>query len=284
MLKKLSLTAVAVAVAAGGLAVATGPAAAAKPTVNAGPGSDVDCVISGKVTIKPKLMADWKQSEHQSDPNVGNYGAVIAAIPDTPFADHSTPANTSFKGKGTCTGNVTDGTNTIPVQSVKVTLTNVAETTENSCSGLTDLALGDSTFQVELAWKSSGGKVIPTSIAGIEVAVGSSPNGGFGFALSGGTVTGSFAGGDAESLGIVDLGTAGAITGNTVPTSQNPAPGVCQPTLQLKTKMVKNPEDPKGPKIPQYSAKLKKPKGFGKITIGQHEYSGPDQSTFSISR
>jgi hypothetical protein len=248
MLKKIGLTAAAVAVASSGLVAATATGAAAgKPTITA-TGGDVTCDIGGKAVIKPKLNNPWVAADHSSDPN-----PAVVALPNTDFGDHSTPSVTTFKGKGTCTGTATDGVSTVTVTAIKVTVGITAATNTNSCAGLVDT--GDSAVHVDIAWKGSDGKVNPTTLDNVDLGQAVLP-GGVGFSLSGGTVAGSFAGGTSSATAFVDPPTVFAILGAAATSAQPVSSSVCESSLLLK--------DKKG--VP--TAKLKKPKGLGKIVIG----------------
>jgi hypothetical protein len=238
------------ALAVGGLVASAGPAsAAAKPDITAGPGSSVQCSITAKVKLAPGLKNDWVKADHQSDSS-----AAVRAIPDTRFAA-SGPVSTSVKGKGTCTGSVTNGTATAPVSSVKLMLIpdpgHPGSSDEATCTSLLTTTDSTARYDVALTWKSTGARVADTTITGASITPA-----GLGFATTGGTISGSFAGGTSTSQGNVDGTTINAFL-QPAPTSSSPTPAFpqCQPSIKLKTK--------KGVQ----SASLKAPKGLKKITI-----------------
>jgi hypothetical protein len=238
-----------VALALAEVGLVAGPAGAAKPTITAGPGSSVHCAITAKVKLYTKLKNEWVQADHQSDPS-----AAVRAIPDTRFSENG-PVATRVKGKGTCSGSITDGVSTASVFKVKFELTSdplhPGSSDPATCASL--LAGGESTarYNSVIQWKSKEAKVTNTAVHDAAITPA-----GLGFETSGGTVSGSFAGGSSVSQGNVDGDTILAFT-QAPPTSTNPVPTYrqCQPSIKLKTK--------KGVQ----SAKLKKPKGFKKITI-----------------
>ncbi len=240
----------AMALAVGGLALGAGPALAApKPPITAGPGSSLSCSVTAKVKLSPGLKDNWVKADHQTDPN-----SAVRALPDTTFASNG-PVSTTVKGKGTCSGTVTGGGQTASVTGIKFTLgpdpAAPGSSDPATCTSLLTTTDSTARYDVTISWKASGAKVNPTSITGASIT----PMG-LGFQTSGGTITGSFAGGTSTSQGNVDGTTISAFV-QPAPTSSSPTPAFpqCQPTLKLKSKKGVN------------SASLKAPKGLKKITI-----------------
>lgn len=230
MSKTLIKSALALAVAAGGLiALSAAPAAAAKPTIIAGPGSSISCDITGVAKLSVPLMNDWVASAHASDPV-----AAVVALADQMYALNG-PENTTIKGKGTCTGTVTDGTNSASVTAVKFTVTtdpaHQGNTGEQTCVALlTNNPPSTTQFDSVISYSTTDpAKIAPSNVTGQTLAP-------LSFSLVGGTVTGSFAGGTIGAVGVPDATTITAITA-AAPTSAAPTPtsNKCQPTLKVKT-------------------------------------------------
>ncbi|MBF6558581.1 MAG: hypothetical protein IVW52_21030 [Acidimicrobiales bacterium] len=250
MFKKIGVVVAGLAVATGGLVAATaGVSGAAKPTVTAGPGSNISCNITAKVKLTPSLKNNWIQSQHTTDPD-----AAVRAIVDTTFAANG-PVIISVKGSGTCTGTVTDGVNTLPVTSVKFSVTNdpahLGSATPATCSSLVS-GMPPSTAQYDssIKYAATGGKVTPTTVTGQTIPPAS-------FNITGGTVSGSFAGGTSSANGVPDTTTVNAVL-QAPATSTNPVPSFPQCEASIKIKPAgKHPE----------TATLKAPKGLKKVGI-----------------
>ncbi len=193
----------------------------------------------------------------------GGYGAVIAALPDTQFAQLGGTSTTTAKSKGACTGTVTGPEGTMTATKVKIGLATTTQAIDNpplnnnggsTCVGLLAGTAGEdvaATYTSTVTLKGSGAKLATFNIVGSSVAPA-----GLGFAVTGGTPDGVGAGTTGVSQANVDFDTIVAVTEG-APTSAAPKPvGKCQPTLKLKTK--------KG--VP--TAALKAPKGLNKLTIG----------------
>lgn len=259
MIRKLLIGASALAVASAGLvAASTATAAAGTPTITAGPGSSISCNITASVKVSPSLKNDWIQSQHTSDPV-----AAVAAIPDTTFASNG-PVIVTVKGTGTCTGTVTDGINTAPVTAVKFSLTNdpahLGNTSEATCTSLvTGIPPSTAEYDTTISYTATGAKVTPTTVTDQVIPPAT-------FNITGGTVSGSFAGGTSSATGVPDSTTVSAVL-QAAPTSANPVPAFpqCQPSLKIKTTSHGT------------TATLKAPKGLKKIGI----VAG---STLNISR
>jgi len=251
MFRKLAVVVAGLAVATGGLVATTaGVSGAAKPTVTAGPGSHISCNVTAKVSVTPSLKNNWIQSQHATDPD-----AAVRAIVNTTFAANG-PVLISAKGSGTCTGTVTDGVNTLPVTGIKFSLANdpahPGSSTPATCTSLlTGVPPSTAEYNTNISYKATGGKVTPTTITDQVIPPVS-------FSISGGTISGSFAGGTATTNGVPDTTTVGAITqlpaSSTAPVSAFPQ---CEASLKIKPASSKHPE----------SATLKPPKGLKKIGI-----------------
>ena len=196
------------------------------------------------------LKNDWVQSAHATDPE-----AAVVAIANTQFAGNG-PEGITIKGSGTCTGTVTDGTNTASVTAIKFTVgvdpAHTGNTTEQTCAGLLSATPPSTTqFDSTISYTSPTAKIAPTSVVGQVIPPVS-------FNLTGGTISGSFAGpgGSVAAAGVPDSTTISAIT-QAAPTSTSPSPAFpqCQPTLSIKVK--------KG----VTTATLKAPKGLKKIGL-----------------
>jgi hypothetical protein len=250
MFRKLAVLVAGLAVATGGLVVATtGVSGAGKPTVTAGPGSTINCNITAKVKLAPSLKNNWVQSQHASDPD-----AAVRNIPDTTFAANG-PVLISVKGSGSCTGTVTDGVNTLPVTGVKFSVANdpahLGSATPANCSSLvTGMPPSTAEYDTSITYSAVGGKVTPTTITDGVIPPAT-------FSISGGTISGSFAGGTSSTNGVPDSTTVGAVT-QAPASSTNPVPAFPQCEASIKIKPAgKHPE----------SATLKAPKGLKQVLI-----------------
>jgi hypothetical protein len=274
MIRRIALAGAAGALALGALAASgVGGAGAAPVTITNATSANISCTIAAKAKIAPALKNSWKQSEHASDPE-----PAVVAIPDTPFATQGVDASVSSKAKSiACTGSATDGTNVATITGVKVELgpgtpgvDNPPLQEDNTCTGLlAGTQPGDTaaTYTSTVTFKTSGAKLAPTSISGLGIA----PSG-VGFALTGGTLSGSLAGGNGKTQAYVDGNTLAALTAAPASsTAPNPNP-TCQANLKLKTK--------KG----VTTASLKGPKGLKKITIGANLLPPNDQSNVCIRK
>lgn len=249
MFRTVIKSALAVSLAAGGvIALSSTPAFAGKPTITAGAGSSISCTITAGVKLSVPLKNDWVKSAHSTDPV-----AAVAALANTQFAGNG-PEVVTIKGKGTCTGTVTDGTNTASVTAVKFSVTNdpafMGSTGEATCSGLlTNTPPSTAKYDSTISYTSPTAKITPSTVTQQVIPPAS-------FNLSGGTVSGSFAGGTVGALGVPDSTTISALT-QAAPTSANPVPAFpqCQPSLKVKTTKTGT------------TATLKAPKGLKKISM-----------------
>ncbi len=253
MVKQIVKIGIAVAVAAGGLvALSSATAGAAKITITAGPGSSASCSLAAKAKLSPALKNNWVASPSDSVP-------AVAALPNTQFASAG-PVMTTAKATATCTGTATDGTHSTTITGVKkLTITvdpaHPGSTGEASCSSL----LGGSTaeFNTTIQWVGSSAKIANTTVTDSVIGISGSP---IGFTFSGGTVTGSFAGGSVASLGAIGPDVVAAVTqaqetGAQAVTNSYTSLG-CEPTLKVKT-------NAKG----VTTASFKAPKGFKQIVV-----------------
>ena len=264
MIKTVVKTALAASLAAGGLvALAATPASAGGITVTAGSGSSISCSITASAKLSPALKNDWVASQHSTDPQ-----AVIAALPNTTFASAS-PAATSGKGSGTCSGTVTDGVNTLPVTAVSFSITTDPANPgvgPATCASL--LTGGTAKYVIAIKYTATGGKVTTTTISGVTLTPQISPQG---FVFAGGTIAGSFAGGSDTSTALISPAAVDPVLLQAPETGAQALAGSftslgCQPTLKVKSLAGTI-----------TSATMKAPKGFKAISI----ISG---STMAISK
>jgi len=258
MIRRIALAAAAGAVALGGLAASgIGSAGAAVPTITTATSANISCVITAKAKLAPALKNSWDQQAHEAGDGEAN--ALVSAIPDTKFTTDG-PNITSSKAKSvSCTGSATDGTNTATIVSVKIALLNGTAAVDNpplqednTCTGLlAGTQPGDvaATYTSTITFKATGAKLAPTTASGAGIAPA-----GVGFAVTGGTVGGSLAGGNSKTqANISDTATIPAVTAAAA-TSLAPTPNrTCEANLKIKPT----------------SASLKPPKGLKKIGVGQ---------------
>lgn len=277
MFRKLIVGASVAALTAGGLAaVAVGQAGAAKPVITQVTGGSVNCSMEAKAKIKPKLKNNWVQAAHAGDI------PAVAALPNTTFADQA-PVNVSANAKTiACTGSVTNGVASAAVTGMKIKLTQISNAIDNpplspgaTCVNLLsgtnpeDVA---ATYQMHIKFKTVGAKLADTTITGSQIT----PGGGLGFIIDGGTIGGSFAGGSSSSQAYIDPATLAAVTAAPA-TSSQPVPSsvLCEASLKIKDKTKKG--------VVTTTAKFKKPKGLGKIVVGNNLLPPGDPSTITMS-
>jgi hypothetical protein len=255
----------------------TGVAEGSTPTITAGAGSSVSCNIAGPAKLSPPLKNDWSKAAHSggnADPNSNaTVKAAMASIPDTTYSAGSVPVTTSAKVTGTCTGTVTDGTNTASVTGIQITSSSIsAGTSEATCSGLA--SPGTSTFTSIIKWTATGAKVTGSTATSTLATLGDAHGLGFELTASGANITGSFAGGTSDAKAYVDLTTINAIAGGPS-TFDTPTTSVCEPTLKEKfTAATAGASDAVG-------IKLKPGKGLKLITIGPGLDATPSSITAS---
>jgi hypothetical protein len=267
MIRKFVLTASAVALAAGALGFATAGAASAKPNaapITAGAGSSLSCSnLTAAVKVSPSLEDDWVKADHSSDPD-----PKVVAIPNTSYAPPPPEKISGKAASASCSGSTAkQGALTSNISKIAVTLASEAAhptTTDGSCIGLADSALGigapsTAEYLVTIKYTAAAGqlKVNPTTITDATI-----PSGTGNFTISGGTVTGSFAGSTnlqiAAGANSATIGLFSQELAGTTATSTSPAaPNVCQAGLKIK-----------GPGTgPKDSATLVKPKGLKAIGL-----------------
>lgn len=302
MRSKTKLVALAAAAAAITGGMLTSRAEAVKPTITAGPGSSVTCEFTAKAAFTKAgapvaLKNDWDDADHQSDPGFNSktntsgdaaVTAAVAAVPDTTFSVAG-PITTDSKGKtvtGTCSGTVTDGVNSASIDSAKIVSTATsAGVGQATCAGLADTS-NAGTYNTVITWKSKTATITDTNTSA-SIAALLDADGSIGFELtsSGANITGSFAGGTADTKAYLDAKTGpGILAGITGPKvdSQNAGSiktlNPCEPSLKVKIN-----------KTPPDSATIKGGKGLKKIGIGPsgaNLFGAPNgkPSTISFSR
>jgi hypothetical protein len=261
MIRRIALAGAAGALALGALAVSgIGSAGAATPTITTATSANISCTITAKAKLSPALKNSWDQQAHEAAD--GETNADVSAIPDTKFSTDG-DNHVSSKAKSlSCTGSATDGTNTAVITGVKITLgdgtaavDNPPLQEDNTCSGLlAGTQPGDvgATYSSVISFKASGAKLALTTASGQGIAPA-----GVGFAITGGTLTGSLGGGNSKTqANISDTTTIPAVTAAPA-TSAAPFPNrTCESNLKIKTGV-------------HHAASLKGPKGLKKIAVGQ---------------
>lgn len=268
MFKTVIKSALAASLAAGGLiALSSGVASAAAVTVTAGAGSSLSCGLNATAKLDPALKNGWTQTTTDTIPAVNN-------LPTTAFASPG-PVAISSKGSGTgCTGTAVQGANTTSITSYKLVTTAVpgtGSTDPASCANLiSDSASSTQKFDSTIKWTGSPLKIAPTTITDQGLSVSTSPAG---FEFSGGTITGSFAGGSVNATAAVSAALISAVT-QPQETGSEALAGTytslgCEPTLKVKAPSTK---------VPDGTASLKAPKGLKEIIV-----STTDGSNLSAS-
>jgi len=262
MIRRIALAGVAGALALGGLAASgIGTAGAATVTITTATSANISCTITAKAKLSPALKNSWDQQAHEAAD--GETNADVSAIPDTKFSTDG-DNHVSSKAKSlSCTGSATDGAHTATITGLKITLgdgtaaiDNPPLQEDNTCSGLlAGTQPGDvgATYTSTISFKTSPGvKLALTTASGQGIAPA-----GVGFAVTGGTLSGSLAGGNGKTqANISDTTTIPAVTAAPA-TSAAPFPNrTCESNLKIKTGV-------------HHAASLKGPKGLKKIGVGQ---------------
>jgi hypothetical protein len=272
MIRTVIKTALAASLVAGGFIALTAiPAAAKTITITASGASSLNCSITATVKISPSLKDDWTQT--------ADFYTAVAALPTTVFAS-LTPGTTSSKAAGTCTGTVTDGTNSFTATNASPILVSAKLATdpahpgtgENSCAALVAATGTPAEYNTSIKFTTpvgSGYKITSTTIADSSLAHQVSPPG---FALSGGTISGSFAGGSSSSTDLIDPNVGDLPISALIQPAETGANAIagtyvslgCQPTLKIKLSKTDT-----TPGTPGYigSASLKAGKGIKAIAI-----------------
>ncbi len=258
-------------VAGGFIALTAIPAAATTITITASGASSLNCAITATVKLAPALKDDWTQT--------ADFYTAVAAIPTTLFASQ-TPATTSSKAAGTCTGTVTDGTNSFTATDANPILVSAKLVTdpanpgtgEDSCAALIADTGTPAEYNSSIKFTTpvgSGYKITSTTITDSSLTHQLSPPG---FELTGGTISGSFAGGSSTSTDLVDPNLADLPTAAVLQPAETGAEALagtyvslgCQPTLKVKLSKTDT-----TPGTPGYigSASLKAGKGIKSLDI-----------------
>jgi hypothetical protein len=193
-MRRILVTACAVALGTAGLVAAGATSASAgKPVVTAVGSVTCGAPGSGKAKINPPFKLT---------PGVG-------------------PRVTTSKFKTTCTG--TTGNPAVTPISAKITATSTSPNSDTLCTELTQAAETPTVTTVFIKWKGAGGKINPTNIT-FTTLNGGTPAGGFTSPGPSGVsiVTGSYEGNDAVSVVLVDPSTVTALTNSCL----NPKKGI----------------------------------------------------------
>jgi hypothetical protein len=271
MIRRIATAAAAGALALTGLAAFGAGAATAVTQITAGAGSSIHCnAVKAKAFISPALKDNWVQADHASDPNV-----AVRAIPDTTFASNGPTTVTGKVKISGCSGVVKQGSVTATVKKITAVLsTDPAHpglANPATCTALVNMAPPaptDAQYKFTLVYKSGtkGVTIADSNLSGVSLAAA-----GVGFQASGGTISGSFAGGSSTTQANIDGKTLTAFLSSSglghVVSSTNPKDGAkpCQAALKLKAA--------KGGKHPKPAqASLKPPKGLFKIGIASGSF------------
>jgi hypothetical protein len=276
MIRRIALAGAAGALALGALAASgIGSAGAAVPTITTATSANISCGITAKVKISPALKNNWDQQAHEAAD--GETNTDVQAIPDTKFNTDG-PGTTSAKSKSiSCTGTATDGTNIATITAIKVTLGNGTPAVDNpplqddnTCAGLlAGTQPGDvgATYSSIITFKASGAKLASTTVNNSNLGIS-----GVGFALTGGTITGSLAGGNGKTQAYINDTTTLPAIGASPATSAAPTPNrTCEANLKIKTGT-------------HHAASLKGPKGLKKIGIGANIAPPFDNSSVCLRK
>ena len=276
-MKWLGATGAVLALGAVGL-VSTTSANAAAPVITASAGSRVTCDLTGTAKLSPTLANPWTASAHSSDPGdaplpgpattTGNatIKAAMASIPndETWVANGGadTPVTNTAKVAATCTGTITDGTNTDTTGlAASISTSSVSAGTDPAtCTGLA--SPGTATYQTIIKWAGTPDKITPSTVTATLGVLTDSH--GVGFQLTSGPsdVAGSFASSGSHSVSdaYVDTNTILAIAGGPSTTAGETI-SPCEATVSEKfTPAATGASD-------AVAIKLKKPKGLKSIGI-----------------
>jgi len=267
MIRRIALAGAAGALALGALAASgIGGAGAATTTITAADSANISCTITAKAKLAPALKNNWDQQAHEAGD--GETNPYVQAIPDTKFNTDGDNVVSSKAKSISCTGTMTQGAVVATITGVQASLTNDTPAVDNpplqddnTCAGLlAGTAPGDTaaTYKTDLKFKATGAKVATAQITGSGLAPA-----GIGFGVTGGTITGSLAGGNGKTQGnLADGDTLTQVTSPPASSSQPIPNGIkCEASLKIKA------DKPGQPGTG--SATLKAPKGLKKIAIGQ---------------
>jgi len=223
--------------------------------------------------ITPGLANNWHQADHTGDSN-----AAVVALPNTIYGVAGTTVSAKSK-TASCTGTVSDGTNTASITSAQVTLSQASAAVDNpplqepgTCSGLlAGTQPGDvgAKYNATIKFKATGAKLANATISNATI---DPDTVNLGFAIGGGTTGGSITGGNSKAHAYIGADTIGALA-TTPSTSASPAAtSPCEASLKVKAASATKPA----------SAKLKKPKGLKKIPTVANSLVNNAPSTICI--
>lgn len=292
MIRKIALVGAAAAVALAGVSALAGSASAAPPTITAATSANISCnLLPTTAKLNPGLKNNWVAANHNgindvgpaaanSDPvrqetgvgatwNDTETNATVKALPNTKFSTDGANTIKSTSKTASCTGTITQtGVGTFPVASLKIGLANYTNgtdnpplNTDNTCQGLlagtpaNDVA---ATYKATIQPKLTGAKLNPTKPVTNGLSLVAGGGGAIGFQISGGTSGAPLAGSNSKTTAYIAstvLTTIGATPATSAATTQNSFGDDCESSLLLK---------------PGKPAKLKGPKGFKKIAVGNN--------------
>jgi hypothetical protein len=306
MIRKIALAGAAVAVGLAGVSALAGSASAAPPTINNATTINIQCnLLPTTAKLNPGLKNNWVAANHNGINDVGpaaagadpvrqetgvgatwndtETNATVKALPNTKFSSDVPNVIKSTSKTANCTGNVSQtGVGTYPVSSLKITLGNYTNgtdnpplNTDNTCQGLlAGTPAGDvaATYKATIQPKLTGAKLSPTKFDTNGLALVAGGGGAIGFEISGGTSGAPFAGSNSKTTAYVAgsvLTTIGATPATSADTTQDSFGDDCEASLLLK---------------PGKPAKLKGPKGFKKIAVGANILNPSQASNICIRK
>jgi len=312
MIRKIALAGAWAAIALAGLtALGGGTAGSAPITVNNVTSASIQCNLqSTTAKLKPGLKNNWVKANHNgindvgpgptgSDPrrvetgtprsgidqawNDTETNATVKALPDTTFADPTPNTIKSTSKTASCTGSVTQtSVGTFNVESLKITLANDVPgvdnaplNTDNTCQGLlAGTPAGDTgaTYKATIQPKLTGAKLSPTKFVTTGLALEAGGGGAIGFQISGGNAGAPFTGSTSKTTAYVPLSVVTTVGAAPATSAAATPPGdavQCEATLQLKAGK---------------PAKLKAPKGFKKIAVGNNPVPPNQPSNICIRK
>ncbi len=281
MYGKITVGAAIIAVAASSIGMTAASAKRAPATFAASGASSIVCTIKGKVALTPPLADDLDLSGYtNADPVVQ---AAVRAEGALQFSQAG-PTDTASSTKGKCTGTITDGT--VVGDGVAIVANTDASgdpTSRATCQGLVAAALGTSTstfvtdYITTVTYTDKEKDIITPTVIHSTLA---SAVGGFGFALTATSITGSFAGGTSSANAYIDAKTLAAILDAIAASAPGFAGDVkataCEPSVSIKTKTNAKTG------IETATVKVKGPKGLKGIKVGL-DTTGLVASTLSIA-
>jgi hypothetical protein len=294
MVKRLFKSALVVSIATGGLiTLAAAPSSAATTTLTAGPGSSLNCTIETTTTtpavakdpaikLVPPLKNDFSQSQYSGDADFQSQ-SVLTSIPNNAYgANGGLQGTSSTKGVAFCSGTIVDGSTSLNVSNVTAAYS-LATTTQghgngsvdpNTCTAQLENTDTGALFSDTIKYSGlpTGFKLAETFVTGAHVSQ-YVQGGNDGGQYSGGTITGSFAGGSDSNINDIDTGASGPIseitqpaeTGSQIVANNGSYVSLgCQPSF--KVKYGKGAEAQNGSDPTLVTATLVAPKGLKAIT------------------